>query len=451
MPIRFARVGALALASAAIYLLTLTGSAHAVPSLGPNCFACHGDATVTSNPASGGTLNFGRTLVGSTSVGMNWTLSNTHVDPSGNNGGGFNGSFPGTPGGSPFSPTTSAAIVGNTAFAPGYITPGTSESRMYFYAPTTRGPSTATLSFTPGLALGCTVTPSQNCSNFSGAAPTVTITLAGQGVAPVISLDTSQTNAGNVRVGTSGSAKITVNNTGDGNTSGAGAVSNLQGSVGGAAASFSGSGGTFNLQDGGTQAFTYTFVPTSRGTATAGVSVNATNGSTDGGNHAQSLGPVTLSGTGVGPVYSSSTPSGGTLSFAALSGSNTLTISNTTSDTNLGSLTGLTLLSAHLSGADAGLFSLANFTAGMQLAAGGTFGLGLDYASSDSGPHSALLTIVTDEGAALGAAGDQFTYNLAAAGAIIPGVPEPDSLQFMLAGLVGIGLLLRLRRRTSSS
>jgi len=56
------------------------------------------------------------------------------------------------------------------------------------------------------------------------------------------------------------------------------------------------------------------------------------------------------------------------------------------------------------------------------------------------------LTIVTDEGAAFGAAGDQFTYNLAAAGAVIP-VPEPGSLQLMLAGLVGMGLLLRQRRK----
>jgi hypothetical protein len=432
MSIRLARKTVLSLASAATCLLTVASAVHATPNLGAVCSGCHsGDAVVTSTPA---TLNFGRTLVGSTSAGLAWTLQNTHVDPL-NNGGGFAGSFPAAPG--PFSPTTSAAIVGNTALAPGFLTPGMSESRTYFYAPTTRGTNTATLSFTP------------NAANFSGAVPTVTITLQGQGVAPVISLDTSQTNAGNVRVGTSGSAKITVSNSGDGNTSGAGAVSNLQGNVGSGSGAFSG-GGTFNLQDSATQAFTYSFAPVSRGTATAGVAVNAANGSTDGGNHAQSLGPVTLSGTGVGPVYSSSTPSGGTLSFAALSGSNTLTISNTTSDLDLGSLTGLTLLSAHLSGVDANLFSLTNFTAGMQLAKGEAFGLELDYASSDAGPHSALLTIVTDEGAAFGAAGDQFTYNLAAAGAVIP-VPEPGSLQLMLAGLVGMGLLLRQRRKTSSS
>jgi hypothetical protein len=431
MQLRFAKNGALTLTVVATYLLTFAGIVHATPDKGAVCGGCHGgDAVVTSTL---GSLNFGRTLVGSTSAGMGWTLKNTHVDTA-HNGGGFTGSFPGAP--APFSPTTSLQIVGNQSIAPSiYLTPNLSDSRMYFYKPTTRGNDSATLSFTPDSA------------NFSGAVPTVTITLQGQGVAPVISLDTSQTNAGNVRVGTSGSAKITVSNSGDGNTSGAGAVSNLNGNVGSASGSFSG-GGAFNLQDGATQAFTYSFSPASRGTTTAGVAVNVTNGSTDGGNHAQSLGPVTLSGTGVGPVYGSSTPSGGTLSFAALSGSNMLAISNTTSDPNLGSLTSLTLLSAHLSGVDASLFSLANFTAGMQLAEGGTFGLELDYSSSDAGPHSAQLTIVTDEGAALGAAGDQFTYNLAAAGAVIA-VPEPGPLQLLLAGLVGMGMLLRQRRTFS--
>ena len=434
MPIRFAKKGALTLTVVATYLLTFASIVYATPDMGAVCGGCHGgDAVVTSTP---GSLNFDRTLVGSTSAGLGWTLKNTHVDPVHDpQGGGFTGSFPGAP--APFSPTTSLQIVGNQTITPSiYLTPNLSDSRMYFYKPTTRGTDTATLSFTPASA------------NFGGAVPTVTITLQGQGVAPVVSLDTSQTNAGNVRVGTSGSVKITVSNSGDGNTSGAGAVSNLNGNVGIASGSFSGGGGAFNLQDGATQAFTYSFSPASRGTATAGVAVNATNGSTDGGNHAQSLGPVTLSGTGVGPVYGSSTPSGGTLSFAALSGSNMLTISNTTSDPNLGSLTSLTLLSAHLSGVDASLFSLANFTAGVQLAKGGTFGLELDYSSSDAGPHSAQLTIVTDEGAALGAAGDKFTYNLGAAGVVIA-VPEPGSLQLLLAGLVGMGMLLRQRRTFS--
>ena len=58
------------------------------------------------------------------------------------------------------------------------------------------------------------------------------------------------------------------------------AVSNLQGNVGSGSGAFSG-GGTFNLQDSATQAFTYSFAPVSRGTATAGVAVNAANGSTD--------------------------------------------------------------------------------------------------------------------------------------------------------------------------
>jgi hypothetical protein len=61
--------------------------------------------------------------------------------------------------------------------------------------------------------------------------PTVTISLQRQGVAPVVNLDTSQTNAGNVRIGTTGSVQTTVKNVGDGNLSGLGDVSNLHGTV----------------------------------------------------------------------------------------------------------------------------------------------------------------------------------------------------------------------------
>ena len=53
----------------------------------------------------------------------------------------------------------------------------------------------------------------------------------------------------------------------------------------------------------------------------------------------------------------------------------TLSISNITSDADLGALTDLTLLSAQISGADAGMFSLLNFAAGSRLNKGGTFDL----------------------------------------------------------------------------
>jgi len=62
---------------------------------------------------------------------------------------------------------------------------------------------TTTISFTP-------------THGFSGTPPKVTITLRAKGVAPLVNLDSSQANAGNARIGTSGSANVGVKNSGDG-------------------------------------------------------------------------------------------------------------------------------------------------------------------------------------------------------------------------------------------
>jgi hypothetical protein len=272
----------------------------------------------------------------------------------------------------------------------------------------------------------------------------VTITLQGQGVAPVVSLNTGSTNAGNVRIGTTGSAQLTVNNTGDGNLSGAGDVSNLHGSVGSGSGAFSGSGGTFDLADGGSQPFAYTFAPTTHGGASASVNVSTTNGSSDGHNAASGPTPVALSGTGVGPTYHASVAPGGTLSFDDVTHDATLAISNTTTDAALGSLTDLTLLSAHLGGPDAGMFSLLGFVPGTLLSKGDNFDLNLAF--TGTGAHTATLTLTTDEGAALGASGDVFTYTLAADTVVTPPVPEPGQLSLLLGGLVGMGAMLRRRK-----
>jgi hypothetical protein len=436
MFVRSARRGTLALISAT-GLLTLPTLGYALPSLAPqNCAGCHGNPTLSTSPGNGGFLKFGNngnTLVGMISSGQ-FTISNTTIDQS-LPGGGFTGSFPGAVG--PFAPTTAQAFTNGTTGADGknYLTPGVSDTRTYTYAPTVRGADTATLSFTP--------------SNGFNTAPTVTITLQGQGVAPVINLDTSQTHAGNVRIGTTGSVQATVRNVGDGNLSGMG-DSNLHGTVGSGSGAFSGSGGSFNLQDGGSQAFTYSFAPTSHGVATANVNVTTSNGSSDGRNNAQGPTPVGLSGTGVGPTYHSSVAAGGTLSFSDVVLGATLSISNLTADPDLGALTSLTLLSAQISGADAGLFSLLNFAPGLLLGKGDTFDLDLGFTGSGvAGSHSAILTLLTDEGAALGASGHAFTYTLSANAVAAP-VPEPDALQLMLAGLAAMGVLLRQRRKRHS-
>jgi len=411
---------AMMVSATCLMLLPTPGSAHL--NLAPqNCSGCHGNPTLTSSPGDGGTLTFDKTLVGQTST-ANFTITNTTAAPTG---GRFTGTYSGASG--LFTPTSPVGITNGLLAADGlqYLIPGSlSDTRSYTFAPTTRGTATAPVSFT--------------VTNGFSSPPTVNITLQGQGVAPVIGVDPSKGNAGNVRIGTTGSAQITVNNTGDGNQSGQGGVSNLHGTVGAASGTFSGAGGAFNLGDGASQAFAFSFAPTSHGGATSSVDVSTTNGSGDGNNSAQ--GPIAwgLAGTGVGPMFQAS----GALTFSESVTSNVLSISNITSDADLGPLTDLTLLSAQITGADAGMFSLLNFAPGTQLAKGDAFDLGVGFTPGGAGAHSAILTLLTDEDAALGANGSQFTFNLFATT-----VPEPGVVQLLLAGLVGMGALLRQRRK----
>ena len=409
-------------------VICMPGVSHARPAFGPNCSGCHGDPTLATNPAHGGTLNFGNTLVGQGSL-KQFTITNaTQNSPF--NGGGFGGNFP-TPS-APFGLSDSAAIVGDTANAPGYLTPvKRSESRFYEYAPTHRGSDSTTMSFTPA-------------NGYGGTPPTSTVTLQGQGVAPVIQV--GSTPAGNVRLGTSGSAGVTVTNIGDGNLSGQGAISNLNGSASALAGSFAGAGGNFSLTDAAATTFNYAFTPTARGAASADVTIDATNGSDDGQNLAQQI-KASVGGRGVGPEFSSVVAPNGTIDFGDVhkgqSFSQMLEVSNITPDDDLGGLTRLTLLSYKFSGTDAGMFSLTNFTAGMTLDKNGSFIFDISFAAGSAlGHHATDLVLLTDQGVALGADGESFKYNLTA-----NTIPEPATVALMAAGLGCLGLLMARRRQ----
>lgn len=308
----------------------------------------------------------------------------------------------------------------------------------YVFAPTIRGAVTENV----GVSLA-------NGAGNGNASGTLNGSVRGQGVAPVQSV--SATGAGNVRVekvriGTDGQATVTVQNVGDGNLSGLGNVSNLHGTVsgptGGDAALFSGSGGVVDLADKGSASFSYSFAPMSHAQSGTSVIASFSNGNSDNTNAAQVV-PVTISGRGVGPVYHSVGAPGSIVDFglvkAGTLATRDLLISNISADPGDVTLTGLSLLSGDLSGAQAGNFSLQPGTIGEVLSEGSSTTLALDFQGLKHGTYLAGLTILTDQDSAFGYAGDSFSYELRARV-----VPEPSSL--VLLG-VAFGGVVSLRRR----
>ncbi len=242
--------------------------------------------------------------------------------------------------------------------------------------------------------------------------------------APSATLSSNNTNFGNVRVGTSNTATVTVTNTG---ASG----STLTGTIGAATGSeFSPVSGTqsFSLSQSQSSVRTYTYTPTARGADSTTISISSNVNNTT----------ASLTGTGVSPVYSSSVAPNSTIDFGTVDKNitltQTLTIQNITPDADLGNLTNLTLLSATISGADASYFSIENFTPGTVLSKNGLLNLLIKITNSDYlvETRNATLTIVTDENAALGVSGNIYTYHLTAYL-----VPEQSTYIFMsIAGLL---------------
>ena len=327
----------------------------------------------------------------------------------------------------------------------------------YVYTPTIRGATTATV-----------VSSFANGTNTQNQAGSLTSTLVGTGVAPVIGAATTGATQ-YVRVGTTGTATITVSNAGNGNLSGLGTISNLNsGTISNAlgAGFTSTSGGALSLADSATGTLGFTYTPTSRGTSSVTTTFTFLNGSQDGTNSAGGTLTASVAAQGVGPQFQSKlgttvdTPTAvasgatgaatSTVSFgtAGLGSSTTifLNLSNITNDANGGNatLTDLTIEKFSITGVNAGAFS-SSFTPGTIIHEGGSVLLPITVVGSQLGLMTANLTLFTDESTGLGGAGDTFTYLLSIR------IPEPGSMAVLGAGLAGLAWFRRRRTQAAGS
>ncbi len=258
--------------------------------------------------------------------------------------------------------------------------------------------------------------------------------------------DDGETLAFLARVGDSDSEDLTVTNIGGTNTT-------LTGNAGAPGdPNFGGAGGAYSLNAGQSTGFTYTYTP---GARTEGVAItDAINVSSNDANDVDGH-DILFSAQGVGPVAqftadgNTAIPGSETFDFGTIDNDDTatftLTLENTTPDDNGGdsTLTDLSFLTAAITGADSDKFEILTAT-GTVIAKGGSLNIELlfDPNGVDGVFDDALLTIGTDQGAAFGATGASFTFNL-----VGESVPEPAGLALLA---VGGGLMLgRGRRRTA--
>ena len=297
--------------------------------------ALDGRPAAAANFSISGNLDFGSTLVNC--VAISGCVANTLTETATRSGSsGVDSITFGTP-------TAGTAFTGggSTTFPGGN---NTKASQIYTFSPAVTGNAGANAGQTISVQSGD---------------KTSTFTVKGTGVAPVESVTISNPagaggvansgNLGNVLVGQSATATVTVKNTGNGNTDArqATSVSNLNGKQSFSGASvFTGPGATnFSLGDAKSTSFAYTYAPTTRSSGqSTTVTSTFTDGSSDGKNTAETV-TKTVSGVAVAPVEGGMT--GGNAGFVLVgkSGTANVTVSNTGDGNKAGSDNGTTFLS----------------------------------------------------------------------------------------------------------
>ncbi len=248
----------------------------------------------------------------------------------------------------------------------------------------------------------------------------------------VLSASTGSLAFGQLRAGTNSSLQsVTISNNG-GNFS---KVKNI--SFGAASGPFVGGGTNANplFRDptlgSDTASASYSFSPTTRGSFNQSVTISSNGGSQN----------VNLSGSAVGPVTSIS--AGPTFSIARPGDQRlgNFSVSNTTPDGNLGSLTNLTITGISFTGPDAGLFEVVGFTPGTVLSASQLQNISVRFLGSGTArDYNATLVLQTDQGAALGGTGAAFNINLLATvsdGFLLTTGIDPDNASLLSLFVTG--------------
>jgi len=150
------------------------------------------------------------------------------------------------------------------------------------------------------------------------------------------------------------------------------------------------------------------------------------------------VGPTFATNMGVHPATTINLGSTGIFHSAAFH----LIVSNASTDLGVDSLlTSLGILGIELTGPDAAAFSVDELIPAL-LYEGQHANLPIHFHPTEVRDYHATLTIRTDQGAANGAAGQSFVYQLTGGGIHV--VPEPSSLA--LSGLLAAAVLFRRRR-----